>query len=284
MRSLRIVDDTGSLFPPRPVEFHADEIGLDVFGWNVENAALADVLARAAAASPNLRRIEVKVARFDFAPERASRRRSPTDGVSRARLVVGADGRGSSARKAAGIDVRTHRYAQSALTVLLAHTRPHDDFSTEFHTRQGPFTLVPLPADAKRALPLQSRLGDVATPRRERRAALDDDALAGEIERQARSMLGAMRIEGARGVFPMVRQIVARLVARASRWWATPRTPFRRSARRASISACATSRASSRRRARRRRAATTSAAPRRWSAIRARAAPTSRCAPARSTA
>ncbi|MGB3584862.1 MAG: FAD-dependent monooxygenase, partial [Roseiarcus sp.] len=37
LRSLRLIDDTGTLFPPRPVEFHAAEIGLDAFGWNIEN-------------------------------------------------------------------------------------------------------------------------------------------------------------------------------------------------------------------------------------------------------
>jgi 2-octaprenyl-6-methoxyphenol hydroxylase len=46
-----------------------------------------------------------------------------------------------------------------------------------------------------------------------RRSALDDGALANEIERRARSLCGAMRIEGARGVFPMSRQSVARLTA-----------------------------------------------------------------------
>src|SRR5271170_5539611 len=28
LRSLRLIDDSGSLLPPRPVEFHATEIGL----------------------------------------------------------------------------------------------------------------------------------------------------------------------------------------------------------------------------------------------------------------
>ena len=31
-----------------------------------------------------------------------------------------------------------------AVTAILAHDRPHHDTSTEFHTRSGPFTLVPL--------------------------------------------------------------------------------------------------------------------------------------------
>ena len=40
-----MIDDTGSLFPPRPVEFASAEIGLDAFGWNVENDLMADALA-----------------------------------------------------------------------------------------------------------------------------------------------------------------------------------------------------------------------------------------------
>ncbi len=211
LRSLRIVDDTGALFAPPPIEFHAAEIGLDAFGWNIENAALADGLAEAAAAAPNLRRLESKVASFDFARERALL--GLADGRRfAARLVVGADGRGSPARKAAGIDVRTHLYPQSALTVLLAHTRPHQDYTTEFHTRQGPFTLVPLPA-TRNARFRSSLVWVMSRAEAARRAALDDDALAGEIERQARSLIGAMRIDGERGVFPMARQIVARLAA-----------------------------------------------------------------------
>ena len=46
-----------------------------------------------------------------------------------------------------------------------------------------------------------------------RREALDDEALSREIEDQARSILGAMRVEGERGVFPMERQIVPRIAA-----------------------------------------------------------------------
>jgi 2-octaprenyl-6-methoxyphenol hydroxylase len=132
--------------------------------------------------------------------------------VFAAALVVGADGRASPSRRAAGIAVRARRYPQCALTVVLAHARPHDDVSTEFHTRQGPFTLVPLPA-APGALHRSSLVWAMSEPEAKRRGALDDAALAAEIERQARSLLGAMRIEGERGIFPLARQSVGRLVA-----------------------------------------------------------------------
>ena len=46
-----------------------------------------------------------------------------------------------------------------------------------------------------------------------RRGALDDEALSGEIERHAHSLLGAMRIEGERGFFPMIRQTVPKIAA-----------------------------------------------------------------------
>jgi 2-octaprenyl-6-methoxyphenol hydroxylase len=98
------------------------------------------------------------------------------------------------------------------LTAFVAHRLPHRGFSTEFQTRGGPFTLVPLPASAA-ASHRSSLVWVMAGADARRRAALDDEALAGEIERQAQSLLGAMRIEGERGIFPLTRQIVPRIVA-----------------------------------------------------------------------
>jgi 2-octaprenyl-6-methoxyphenol hydroxylase len=211
MRSLRMIDDTASLFPPRPVEFAASEIGLQNFGWNIENDRMADTLAASAAATPGVERIRRTITAYDFSGARAQVLLDDGQSIA-ARLIVGADGRGSPARRAAGLTVRAHRYPQSALTTLLSHKLPHRDFSTEFHTREGPFTLVPLPASAE-AADRSSLVWVMAEESARRRAALDDATLAREIERQARSLLGAVRIEGQRGVFPMVRQLVPKLVA-----------------------------------------------------------------------
>ena len=145
LRTLRIVDDTGALFPPRPLEFHSAEIGLDAFGWNVENDRMASALTVVAARTRGVERTSSAVARYDFSGERALARLG--DGrLIACSLVIGADGRDSRARRSAGLPVRSRRYPQSALTALLTHRLPHRDASTEFHTRNGPFTLVPLPA------------------------------------------------------------------------------------------------------------------------------------------
>ena len=210
MRALRIIDDTGTLFAARPVEFDASEIGLDAFGWNIENARLADILAESLAETPNVLRVASRIGGFDFSSQRAELTTSEGRAFA-AKLVVGADGRSSPTRKAAGIGLNTHRYGQGALTVLLAHRRSHNDCSTEFHTRQGPFTLVPLPqldADGFRS----SLVWVMSDAEAQRRSGLSDAALAQEIEDQTRGLLGRVRLAGERGVFPMVRQSVARLV------------------------------------------------------------------------
>jgi 2-octaprenyl-6-methoxyphenol hydroxylase len=210
LRSLRLIDDTGGFFPPRPVEFHAAEIGLDAFGWNIENDLMAEALAARVAEIPGVVRIAAGVAAYDFSAEAVRARFGDGREIS-ARLAIGADGRDSKARRAAGLEARLHRYPQTALTAHLSHRLPHDDFSTEFHTRGGPFTLVPLPASA--TAPNRSSLvwvmGQEEAGRRE---TLGAEALSREIERQAHSILGAMRIEGERGFFPMTRQTVAKIV------------------------------------------------------------------------
>ena len=209
LRGLRLIDASATLFPPRPVEFHASEIGLDAFGWNIENDRMADALSAAIARAPGVERIVAGVAAYEFGAGAVEARLA--DGrLVRAPLAIGADGRDSIARRSAGLEARLHRYPQAALTALLAHRLPHDGFSTEFHTRGGPFTLVPLPASG--AAPNRSSLVWVmAEADAARRARLDGEALAREIEHEAHSLLGAMRLEGGHGFFPIGRQIVPRI-------------------------------------------------------------------------
>ncbi len=204
---MRLVDDTGSLFRQPPVEFRASEVGLPAFGWNVENAVLVAALSARAGQDPLIR----------IAPGMVGAITAQDDGVLlagegfsplRARLVIGADGRGSRVRAAAGIAARDWSYPQVALTAILSHRREHRDASTEFHTRAGPCTLVPLPGR-------RSSLVWMLAPREaEAVAGLDDTAFALRVETQVHSILGAMSLAGPRGRVPMGGLSVARFGAR----------------------------------------------------------------------
>ena len=201
---MRLIDDTDSLFRAPVVDFKCREIGLDAFGWNVENATLVQVLADAVQGQGEIAsfsNMATGIGSQDTVTPGSHDQRitiSLDDGSSiAASLVIAADGRNSPMRRAAGIRARSWAYPQAALTTILTHERDHRDISTEFHTRHGPFTLVPLPGR-------RSSLVWVTEPdKAEHLRHYEDVALARVIERQAHAILGRMTIDGPRGVVPM---------------------------------------------------------------------------------
>ena len=196
LRVMRIVDDTGRLWRAPEVRFEAAELGLQAFAWNIENAHLIAALWRRVAETPALVHLDAQ----------AHAVRTDDDGVTIdlagggtlcCRLAVAADGRNSICRTAAGIALKRKSYPQTALTFVFTHTRPHQDISTEFHTAQGPFTVVPLPG-------LRSSLVCVvANQEAERLAALTGAELDLEVERRSHSILGKTHVEPGRGAFPL---------------------------------------------------------------------------------
>ncbi len=196
LRIMRVLDGTTRLLRAPQVDFRAGELGLEAFAWNVENEALLAALEHTIDDAPGIHRRRTSVAAV--AEMDGHVRLSLDDGGTfDAALVAAADGRHSPCRKAAGIDVRTRDYPQVAVTATLAHDRPHHDISTEFHTETGPFTLVPLPGQ-------RSSVVCVVSPREaEQLLALDETAFSRVMERKARSILGAMRLDSPRGSFPL---------------------------------------------------------------------------------
>jgi 2-octaprenyl-6-methoxyphenol hydroxylase len=193
---MRIVDDTARLLRAPEVRFEASEIGIPAFGHNIENRHLIAAMIARARGLAALTMIEDD-ARNIAIEDQAITVHLAGGGSIAARLAIGADGRRSLCRTAAGIDTQGWRYPQTALTFNLGHSRPHDHTSTEFHTEAGPFTLVPLPG-------LRSSLVFVLDPDEAARvAALQDLEMAAEIERRSHSILGKITVEPGRGVFPL---------------------------------------------------------------------------------
>lgn len=207
LQVMRLVDDTGRLIRAPEVRFSSEEIGRDAFGYNIENRVLLEVLEQRAGEYENLMRIGDDAASV-VPSESAVEIRTKNGQSLRAQLVVGADGRNSLCRDAAGIAVERRELRQTALTFNVAHTRPHRNTSTEFHTPHGPCVFVPLPGQ-RSSVVWVSRPDDAA-----RLHALDDAELGLAAERQSHSMLGAMRVEGARFMFPLSMEKPAQLAAK----------------------------------------------------------------------
>jgi 2-octaprenyl-6-methoxyphenol hydroxylase len=196
LQTMRLVDDTGRLIRAPEVRFSCTEIGLETFGYNIDNRALMAALEQRAAELSNLTRLDDEAR--TITPGDAAVAVDTAHGKSlSARLVVGADGRQSLCRQAAGIAVKRRELDQAALTFNIGHSRAHRNISTEFHTPHGPCVFVPLPGN-------RCSVVWVTSPREaERLAALSDDELSEAAERQSHSILGRIQVEPGRYVFPL---------------------------------------------------------------------------------
>lgn len=206
LTTMRLVDDTGRLIRAPEVKFVCDEIGLETFGYNIENRELMVALEARAAELTNLIRIDDE-ADTVTPDEMQVQVRTRQGQVLAARLIVGADGRHSLCREAAGISVKRRPLDQSAVTFNITHSRPHKNMSTEFHTPAGPCVFVPLPGN-------RSSIVWVNKPRdAERLMALSDEALSDAAEKQSHSILGRVQVEPGRHMFPLAIEQPARLAA-----------------------------------------------------------------------
>lgn len=193
---MRLVDDTGRLFRAPEVRFSCREIGLDAFGYNIDNRSLMLAFEARAAELPNLVRFDDEAETIVVEADDVAIRTASGQFLT-ARLVVGADGRHSLCREAVGIAVTRRDLTQTALTFNVSHVRPHRNVSTEFHTPHGPCVFVPLTGN-------RSSIVWVSAPAEaERLRGLSDEDLSAAVEKQSHSILGRMTVEPGRSLFPL---------------------------------------------------------------------------------
>lgn len=196
MHTMRLIDDTGRLIRAPEVNFRCQEIGRDVFGYNIHNRDLNRILQERSLGLTNLTRVSARVEASHVDEGSITVQTTGGDRFS-AQIAVAADGARSYLREAAGIQLKSWSYPQSALVLDVTHTRPHGGVSVEFHTKAGPFVLVPLPGNS-------SSIVLVETPEiADNLHAMNDTTLAREIERRAHSILGKFTIASPRQVFPL---------------------------------------------------------------------------------
>ena len=196
LRTMRLVDNTLRLIRAPEVRFVSNEIGLDAFGYNIENQRLVAALEQRADEIDRIARYDDEADSVEIDADQVAVR-TRNGALLHGRVAAGADGRQSICRDAAGIDVNRHPLRQTALTFNIRHSRPHHETSTEFHTTGGPCVFVPLQGD-------RSSVVWVSTPNEAARlTALSDDALSMEAERMMHSILGRVSVEPGRHSFPL---------------------------------------------------------------------------------
>lgn len=188
LSTMQIIDGTDRLLRAPTVAFRSSEIGLSAFGWNMSNETLNDALGEAIAKESNIEVIDASAQEIEIDENEA--RITLQDGEQiAASFLIGSDGRQSKVRESTGIRARSWAYPQTAVVLNFAHTRPHGNVSTEFHTPTGPFTQVPLVGD-------RSSLVWVVTPEQARElSALSLEDISRRVEERMHSMLGTVTVE-----------------------------------------------------------------------------------------
>lgn len=197
LTAIRIIDDTGRLLQAPEVSFDCKEIDGKPFGYNIPNAELVAVLQAHAQTLQALAMVETAAVTDLVQGDRRIGITLKEGGALSARLVAGADGRNSLCRGKANIGTSSWTYPQVALACNFEHGLAHEGTSYEFHREAGPFTTVPLPGNASSLVWVETH------ERAEQLMALDDEAIAREIETNLHGILGTISGVGPRASFPL---------------------------------------------------------------------------------
>lgn len=195
---------------PAFLRFDAEEIGGrtggEPLGYMVENrrirAALAEAVTRAG--------IEVRAPASVVAVETDPGKATVTlaDGSRLvAPLVVGAEGRGSTVRRAAGIDTVGWGYGQSGVVATVRLGRDHGNVAHEYFLPSGPFAILPL-TDQRASL-----VWTETTRRGEALRDASDAAFHAHLMRRFGEFLDGATVEGPRFVYPLSLSLAEGLVA-----------------------------------------------------------------------
>ena len=124
----------------------------------------------------------------------------------RAGLVIGADGRGSFVREAAGIRLTRRRYGQTGIVCTVAHEHPHHNVAHEHFFPAGPFAILPL---------TRNRASIVWTERTAvtgQILALSGGPFLEELAERLGDFLGGLEVVGPRWSYPLALQYAETIV------------------------------------------------------------------------
>jgi 2-octaprenyl-6-methoxyphenol hydroxylase len=130
-----------------------------------------------------------------------------TDGGRlKAGLVIGAEGRKSPIRQAAGIRTVGWSYNQTAIVCTVAHARAHDGVAHEYFLPSGPFAMLPLTDDRCNVVWVERPKVAQAL------SAMPERDFMAELQRRFGDHLGALKLAGPRFAYPLSLQLAERFI------------------------------------------------------------------------
>lgn len=184
----------------------ADRCDGEPLGWMIENRRIRTALAETVREAGIEVLAPAAVASVAVEPGRAVVRLKDGRELA-APLVVGAEGRGSIVREAAGIGVVGWDYRQCGVVATVRMDHPHGNVAHEYFLPSGPFAILPLTEN-------RASLVWTEAPRRaEALKTASPEAFAAHLQRRFGEFLGGLEVLGPRFVYPLGFSLAERMSA-----------------------------------------------------------------------
>ena len=214
IRSILVTDGaapgaSGSRAGGEFLRFDSEDLGEDdpdaPLGWMVQNRHIRAALAEAVAAAGVEGIAPASLSAIENYPRAVSVRLADGRTLT-APLVVGAEGRKSAVREAAGIKTYGWTYAQTGVVATVALAEPHGGVAHEFFLPGGPLAILPL---------TEQRASLVWTEKAAFADALvkgSPEAFEAHLARRFGDHLGCPRLVGPRFSFPLALQMSEQMI------------------------------------------------------------------------
>jgi 2-octaprenyl-6-methoxyphenol hydroxylase len=205
---IRVADDASPLF----LHFDSREVGDDPLGSILENRVIRKSLHKRIAQIPSVTQIApATVAGLETSGPMA--RLTLADGREiAADLVIGADGRESFIRGAAGIGTIGWAYKQHAIVTIMGHALSHENVAVENFLPAGPFAMLPM-TDAPDGTHRSSIVWTDHVDAVPLYAQMDLPAFEAELQTRAGEWLGRVWEIGPRFTYPLQLKHAKRYIA-----------------------------------------------------------------------
>ena len=184
---------------PSPMFMHFDhaEIEEGPMGHMVQDRHLRHALLEAVKAAPEITQLNKQTVVAQEVDASGITLTLESGKTIRARLAVGADGRGTGTGARADIKRIEWGYDQTALVCAIAHEKPHCGVAHQFFMPQGPLAILPL-TDNRSSIVWSETATNAAAIH-----ALPDEAYLDVLRPRFGSFLGDISLAGARYTYPL---------------------------------------------------------------------------------
>lgn len=194
---------------PSPYFMHFDhaEIEEGPMGHMVQDRHLRPALLEAVAASEQITHMSgQQVVSQQVDPGKVTVTLGSGKSLS-AKILIGADGRGSGTATRAGIKRMGWGYGQTALVCAVGHEQPHNGIAHQFFMPQGPLAILPLTGN------VSSIVWSETDANAKSFMALDDDAFLTMLRPRFGDFLGEISLTGKRYTYPLSLSLAQTIVA-----------------------------------------------------------------------